>query len=309
KTLQLMAAAATQEEQTHYLFHLRTARNWRLPQRREYFKLFAQKLAAAQNVEYLEPDYPNGQPSLMPISKEHPKDVGQWFKEADRPYGDGSSFANFLRHFYTEAVANLTAGEKQELQPQLARIELTGKEGKKVTTFPEPKQRGFVKEWTSSDLLPELENASSRRNFNKGMQAFVDAQCIQCHRFGNEGGGIGPDLTAVAARFSRRDILESILEPSKVVSEQFQNTTVVLKDGEDVTGRLLDETADKLVLEPNPLQPEVVEVKKVDVKSRAFARLSPMPEGLVNGLTKEDILDLLAFLESAGRKNYAAFGK
>lgn len=77
-----------------------------------------------------------------------------------------------------------------------------------------------------------------------------------------------------------------------------------------MTGRLVEETADKLVLVPDPLKPNTkVEVKKTDVKSRTFSKLSPMPEGLVSGLSQEDILDLVAFLEAAGRKDHPAFAK
>ena len=121
---------------------------------------------------------------------------------------------------------------------------------------------------------------------------------------------MGADLTAVASRFSRRDILESILDPSKIVSEQFQNTTVVLKNGDDHTGRLVDESKDSLVLVPNQLQPDTrITVKKADVAKRSFSKISPMPQGLADALSKDDLLNLLAFIESAGRKNSAAFAK
>ena len=117
-------------------------------------------------------------------------------------------------------------------------------------------------------------------------------------------------LTAVAARFTSRDNLESIIEPSKVVSEQYQNHTVVLRNGGEVTGRIAEENAAQLVLVPNPFQPDAkVTVKISDVKSRSASKLSPMPEGLVNVLVEEDILDLIAFLESGGSPTHAAFRK
>ncbi len=308
KTLKLMADAPTQEEQIHYLFHLRTAQGWTMDQRKQYFTFMGQKMAASQNVEFYEPDYPGTKPGPMPMSKNHNPALEKWFKEAGRAYGDGSSLANFLKNFYAEALANLNATEQQELQPLLTSLEANLKGGKPAkSTFPAPVAHAFAKEWSLADLTGELEKAESGRNFGKGKQAFVDAQCIQCHRFGNEGGGVGPDLTAVSARFSARDLLESIVEPSKVVSEQFQNTTVVLKNGEDVTGRLVNETATDLVLQPNPLQPDRVTVKKADVAKKAFASLSPMPDGLVNALSKEDILDLIAFMQSAGNPGYPAF--
>jgi putative heme-binding domain-containing protein len=98
-------------------------------------------------------------------------------------------------------------------------------------------------------------------------------------------------------------------EPSKVVSEQYQNVTVTKKDGDDVTGRLVEETDSKLVLVPNQLTGDKVEIRKSDVQSRAASKFSPMPEGLINILTKEEILDLLAYMESAGKREHAAFAK
>jgi putative heme-binding domain-containing protein len=105
-------------------------------------------------------------------------------------------------------------------------------------------------------------------------------------------------------------VLESILEPSKVLSEQYENTTVTLKDGTEHTGRLMQETGDIVVLLPDPLQPDSkVTLKKSDITARSASKISPMPEGLVNGLSKEEILDLLAFIESSGRRQHAAFAK
>jgi putative heme-binding domain-containing protein len=290
KTLTLMARATTQEEMMHYLFHLRTAKNWTAEQRREYFGYWLKDRKGYA----------------------HQGDIVKWFEQAGRPYGDGASFNNFLKNFLKEATVGLTAAEKEEFAPLLAAIAKGAPAGRKsASDFPAPKPRTtMVKTWTMADFASDLDAASTGRNFENGRQAFADAQCLACHRFGLEGGGVGPDLTAVSARFSRRDILESIIEPSKVLSEQYQNTTVWLKNGDDHTGRLAEETADQLVLIPNPLQPDnKIILKKADVTQRAGSKLSPMPAELANVLSKEDILDLLAFIESAGRRQHAAFQK
>ena len=136
---------------------------------------------------------------------------------------------------------------------------------------------------------------------------FKAAQCLQCHRFGNGGGAVGPELTAVSSRFSRRDILESILDPSKVVSEQYQNTIVIKKTGTRSPGRVVEENDKKLVVVVNPLNPRRVEVLKSDIQSREASKISPMPEGLVNNFTQDEILDLIAYLESGGKPDAAAF--
>ena len=290
KTLTLMARATTQEDMMHYLFHLRTAKHWTSGQRREYlgYWLKDRKGYARQG------------------------DLLKWFEEAGRPYSDGASFNNFLKNFLKEAATNFSAAEQEEFAPLLATIARGVPAGRKTDSdFPAPKPRTtVVKAWTMADFANDLDAVSSGRSFEKGRQAFADAQCLACHRFGLEGGGTGPDLTAVSSRFTRRDVLESILEPSKVLSEQYQNTTVWLKNGDDHTGRLVDETSDQLTLIPDSLKPDAkITVKKSDVTQRAASKLSPMPAELANVLSKEDILDLLAFIESAGRRQHAAFQK
>ena len=132
-------------------------------------------------------------------------------------------------------------------------------------------------------------------------------QCVQCHRFANAGGSVGPELTAVSSRFSHRDILESILEPSKVISEQYINTTVIKKDGDNVTGRIVDENDQRIVVMTDPIKQTKVEVPKADIEKRVASKISPMPEGLVNNLTKDQIMDLIAYLESGGKESAAAF--
>ena len=158
-----------------------------------------------------------------------------------------------------------------------------------------------------SDLEPALGQVARGRSFAAGKTAFQDAQCMLCHRFGPEGGSVGPELGAVSKKYSVRDILESILEPSKVISEQFQNVTVAKKDGESETGRLVDETPDQLVLQPNPLLPDRLEIPKSQITARVPSKVSPMPEGLLNSFAEDEILDLLAYLQSSGDPNAANF--
>jgi putative heme-binding domain-containing protein len=281
KTLKLMAAAKTQEDQFHYLFHLRTLPigNWTLAQRQEYFK------------------YWTSERKKLP----HPPEMVQWFTDAGRGYGDGSSFANFLKNFFKEATINLSDAERKELASLLKSIDQAS-----VISY-DIKPRPVVKAWKMDEVLPMLDRVEKGRNFSKGRDAYMAGQCIKCHRFGMEGGAVGPDLTAVSSRFGRRDILESILEPSKVVSEQYQNVIVTTTSGKNVVGRLMDVTKDKVVIQPDPLSPERIEIKKEDVESQGPSKLSPMPEHLVDVLTAEEILDLIAYLESGGRKDYRAF--
>ena len=283
KGLAQMASAKTQEDIFHYLFHLRTAPvgAWTMAQRKEYLGYWTKDRKGWT----------------------HPPELLGWFKAAGRAYGDGSSYNNFLKNFLREAVANMSPAEQKELAPTIVAI------NKDFTPSYDVKPRAVVKEWKADEVLPLLEKVGAGRNFEKGKEAFAAAQCIKCHRFGDAGGAAGPDLTAISSRFGRKEILESILEPSKTLSDQFQNEVFRTASGQTVTGRVVDETKDAIAVQPDPLAPGRVTIKKDDIESRTASKVSPMPANLADVLTADEILDLLAYLEAAGRKDHKAFRK
>jgi putative heme-binding domain-containing protein len=102
-------------------------------------------------------------------------------------------------------------------------------------------------------------------------------------------------------------LLESILEPSRVLNEQYQQHTVSLRNGDSFTGRLLRDTANEVVLETDALSGARERFPRKDVGQVAPATLSSMPSGLVDILSREEILDLLAYLEFNGRSDAPAF--
>ncbi|HWE00799.1 MAG TPA: c-type cytochrome [Tepidisphaeraceae bacterium] len=284
KTVKLLEAAPTQEEQLNYVLALRTIKTgWTPELHRAYFSWWTKDRHANPPA--------------------HPDYVLKWFSEAGRPYGDGSSFNNFIAHLHADAKSSCSADEEKSLADVIdAYVPPAGRAAKRPS-----KVRKMVKEWKMEDLEPSLADVGHDRSFNRGKTAFEDAQCLACHKFGNEGGAVGPDLTAVSSRFARKDILESIVLPSKVISEQFMNTEVRTKSGDVEVGRLVEETADHVVLQPNQLKPEKVTIKKADIQLRRFSKISPMPEGLVNTFSKTEILDILAYIESGGRKSHPDF--
>lgn len=138
------------------------------------------------------------------------------------------------------------------------------------------------------------------RNVERGRAAYEAALCAKCHRLGGRGSPIGPDLAGLSRRFGRREIVMAILHPSQVIDEKYQAVTVTTTDGRVVAGQRLSETAEHLTVAPNPLAPDqVVRVAKDQIESLVPSHVSPMPAGLLNTLTKDEILDLLAYLESA----------
>ena len=98
-----------------------------------------------------------------------------------------------------------------------------------------------------------MEKPAQPRSVAKGREVFTAAACIACHRYANEGGEIGPDLNAVAYKLGAREMAESMIEPSKVIADQFQNTIVELANGETRTGRILKKSKDRIVISLNPL--------------------------------------------------------
>jgi putative heme-binding domain-containing protein len=171
------------------------------------------------------------------------------------------------------------------------------------------KAHAFVKMWTIADLDPLLPQVAKGRNFANGRDAFAAAQCILCHRFGDEGGAVGPDLTSIASRFSLHDIAESIVDPSKVISEQYANEEFTLKNGDIALGRVVGETPDSITVRPSLLAPQLQDVKKAEIKTQAVSKVSPMPPALISILSEKDVLDLLAYLASQGKEDAPAFAK
>ena len=172
-------------------------------------------------------------------------------------------------------------------------------------------RRKLVKQWKLSDLSKSLDDSTAKFDYKSGKEMFAAAACVQCHRMGIEGAAIGPDLTFLANRFSRMNILESILEPSKIVSEKYQNMKVVTREGETFVGRVDlsgDYRSPILNLIVNPLDPnQVTKIKKIDIIEHRASPISSMPTGLLNTLSKQEILNLIVYLESGGRSDHPLY--
>ncbi len=160
----------------------------------------------------------------------------------------------------------------------------------------------FIKKWTVADLAKEAGHLHGRSAM-KGMQAFKKARCSQCHVVDGHGINLGPDLTEVSKRFKGAKLLLQMIEPSSEINEKFRTYVVELKSGKIVAGVVKQEDAKSIHIIPNLLTPDVVEViSKSDVEDKVPSRVSSMPEGMLDVLTKDEILDLISFLEAGGYK-------
>src|SRR5439155_4974553 len=171
-----------------------------------------------------------------------------WFHKG-ATYRGGNSFHGFLKNIRSDAIKALSEDERTELKTVLANVPQPSSPKFKI------KDRPFVKKWTVEELVPVVEKGLTARNFDKGRNLFGETKCFACHRFNNEGGGTGPDLTIVSGRFGARDLLESIIEPSKVISDQYAAVAVTTTDGRIIQGRIVNLAGDGMMINTDMLDP------------------------------------------------------
>ncbi|AGA28813.1 c-type cytochrome [Singulisphaera acidiphila] len=225
----------------------------------------------------------------------------EWIRKAYN-YRGGNSFRGFIKIIRNDAIATLSDGDKTALG---ALLDEPPVQTAVVAAAP---PRPFVKAWTLDELVPIVDKGLKGRNFDRGRLLFGAAQCASCHRYNNEGGSFGPDLTGASGRFSARDLLESIVLPSKTISDQYEAVTIATVDGEVVTGRIVNLNGDNLTINVNMLDPNgLVNVNRTKVEEMKPSPVSMMPEGLFNTLSQDEILDLTAYLLSRGDRKSEMF--
>jgi putative heme-binding domain-containing protein len=178
-------------------------------------------------------------------------------------------------------------------------------------TFPNERPAELPKEaqpnkWSFEEIASYLETAEGRAGSpSRGAQVFTDAQCINCHRFNNRGEGIGPDLTTSAQRFQRKEILESIVYPNQVISDQYASQIVIAngKTYEGIVARHADGGVTVLQSDAKKVQ-----IAANDIEDVQPSTTSAMPEGLLNRLSLEQVADLFALLMNAPEPAVATRG-
>ncbi len=196
-------------------------------------------------------------------------------------------FVNAIR---LRAVETLSAEERADLGPLVAAA------GAEPPVPDEP--RPLVQHWTIDDLTGMPPDGYAR-DPKRGREIFEKALCSRCHQAGGLGNAVGPNLTAVAARFSRRDLIEAIVEPSRAIAEIFRNEVIVRKDGTTAMGRVVrdDFRESTISISANPFAPAVLnDIAKGDIVSHEPSAISPMPPGLLDTFSREEVHQLLDFL-------------
>jgi hypothetical protein len=216
------------------------------------------------------------------------------------------------------AIQPIHGGQSRHIHPDLAgRLTVAlavlvavsaGVAGQRADAPAEP----FYKEWTMADLRPSVVDLGVGHDWAQGRELFRQAACGVCHAFGaeSEGSGLAPDLTAVGATYTRDFVLQSILEPSAEINGRYFHTTFTLTDGASITGSVIEVVDKTIFVAPVMLAPHAtVEIAEADVKSEAPSPISPMPAGLLNAFTKEQVVELLAFLDAGGDRHAAVYRK
>lgn len=261
-TMELLRRSdADPRQQLHYLFVLRSARTgWTDSLRRLYFR----RLRDAELFE------------------------------------GGAGMPEFLTRIRNEAVETLGDAERTSLAALL--------EAEDRPLQPIGPPRPLVRRWTLQELETllaesELTEEESMAASGRGERLFAEAACATCHRFADQGRPLGPDLTYVARRFSPGDLLKAIVKPSEVVAEEYRNVQIVTQGGQVHIGRVLragDFREPTLRLLSDPGDPQrVTEIDKREIAESRQSSISPMPDGLLDVLTADEVLDLLAYLRSA----------
>ncbi len=211
-----------------------------------------------------------------------------WLRAADIGFGGGRAVPVFLAALRGDALATLTAEERAELGEL---VEPGVDEG-----LPLAPSRPFVKSWSVAELEPGLAALESGRDLVRGGRVLREASCLTCHRFEGRGTALGPELDGLAGRLGGLDLLRSLLEPSREVPERYREVLITTRDERLHVGRIAGSEAGALLLRESHGARGLVRLPEGEIVSRELSRVSPMPEGLLDGFTLEEILDLVAYL-------------
>lgn len=156
-------------------------------------------------------------------------------------------------------------------------------------------------EWTKPELEIFVAEVQKSGNAAKGELLYrrKDLQCLNCHAIGGAGGLVGPDLASIGASAPVDYLVESLLIPNKAVKEGYHSLRIETQDGKVHTGVKIRETKTEIALRTAEDKEIVIPIKDIDNKRDTR---SLMPDGLVDTLTREELLDLTRFLSELGKQ-------
>jgi putative heme-binding domain-containing protein len=267
--------------------------------RHEYGKVILQTMANTPNSQNIQYAY-----SLRRVQNgwtlEDRKEYFGWLNETLQKSG-GQSFAGYVRAIREDAIAHLPAEDAASVAWLLGEIGSVD-----LGTLPMPE--GPPVNWTVELAIEKLGSELSGRNFENGKRMYSAGKCIACHRFQGSGGRSGPDLGSVAQRYSMRDILVSMVEPSNSISDQYQASVVKLKDGSMLYGRVIYQNALEIAVASNPYDfSKLTKAPAGQVASVEPSQVSMMPPATIALMNENELADLMAYLVSGGDEKHKVF--
>jgi putative heme-binding domain-containing protein len=158
-------------------------------------------------------------------------------------------------------------------------------------------ERSYVAFWSTDDMAGHLEKIATA-DIDRGRSVYTVASCGLCHAVDGQGGTTGPALEEVVARYGRDELLVHILEPSELLLDGYGSETFITTEGGVVSGRVVEESDNSVKIIVDPYKGTLRELSLNEIAQRQPSSISTMPEGLLSTFERDEILALLAYLES-----------
>ncbi|GAA4441313.1 hypothetical protein GCM10023188_39690 [Pontibacter saemangeumensis] len=230
----------------------------------------------------------------------------KWMYDAFK-YKGGRSYVGFVDKARQAALSHVPKSQYEHYNTISGDSLLSGG-GLELATSTSYRPKGPGRKWTVEEALPLVESGLTNRDLEQGKAIYAATLCKSCHTMGGEGGIVGPDLTQLGSRFTPKDILEAIIHPDSVISDQYAASIFYLKDGSSVVGRLTNEDENTYYVSQNPFAPQTLrEIPKSNVTRTKTSEVSPMVPHLIDRLNPEELKDLMAYLISAGKKDHKVY--
>ena len=152
--------------------------------------------------------------------------------------------------------------------------------------------------YKSGQLIELLSSSPDLGDPERGAQVIEKAYCLKCHRDGARGEAMGPDITNVRQRFQLKELVEEIVFPSQNLSDQYTTMTILTRDGKTYSGVTAADGNDLVILQANGEKARIV---RSTIEEAIPSRRSAMPDGLLEPLSQDEVLDLFAYLRRSSR--------
>jgi len=225
--------------------------------------------------------------SLRPVE---PKYYRQVLELGYRLQNEGAQLAaGLIQHWSTESVSTGEESWKTKLDAWKTWYESKWPLEPPINATPTSNGAG-----PAMDKILERLNSGTPGDPERGMVVFEQANCAKCHRVGLVGQSTGPDLTGLGKRFSKRETLESIVDPNRVISDRYRSLLVATSDGQQIMGMKIDESSSELSL--LLADGKVAKLQKAEIEDTKVVEKSTMPADLLKGLSLDQVADLIAYL-------------